>query len=309
MKHATETFAPDFFVVGAAKAGTTALYNWLQDHPAIFLPAVKEPGFFAYADGAALPKCGPFDPNYFNQIAVDNESYSALYEKAGPRLTGDVSPVYLLNENAAERIAAARPDARIIIVLRDPVERAFSQYMHHVRDSLETCETFEQALAEESSRLAAGWSWGHGYATHGHYCAQIKRYLSVFPREQVLFLDFQDMQTEPEECWRQLCTHLSIEQRPLAQNERVNQTVGLTEISARPGITHRLRHPGKAQKLLKQILPWIVRAKIRQVIEGPGRPVPLLRMDTKRSLANRYQGERLRIKEMTGLSLTHWLTS
>lgn len=306
MKDIYENFGPDFFVVGAAKAGTTALYHWLRDHPDVFLPTVKEPSFFAYADGLVAPKCGLYDPNYFNEIAVDNVAYSALYETAGQKLTGDVSPVYLIDENTSTRIAAARPDALIIIVLRDPVERAFSQYMHHVRDSLENCKTFDEALAKEEVRLAAGWSWGHGYARHGHYETQIKRYLSEFPREQVLFLDFHEMQTAPEECWWRLCNHLSIERRELVKNERVNQTANLTEVSARPGMTHCLRHPSTAQKLVKRVLPKTARTTLRRILEGPKRPVPMLSKDARLSLANRYQVERSSIEELTGLSLTHW---
>ncbi len=200
MTHAHTQFAPDFIVVGAAKAGTTAIYHWLAGHPNVFLPAVKEPGFFAYAGRSAIPEKGPYDPAYCNQIITDGPSYASLFDTAAGRLTGDVSPVYLIDGDAAARIAAVRPDARIVILLRNPVERAFSQFMHHMRDSLETCSTFEQALDAEEERLRDGWSWGHGYATHGFYAAQIERYLAFFPENQILFLDYRDLQNAPEQC-------------------------------------------------------------------------------------------------------------
>lgn len=306
MKNAQTEFAPDFFVVGAPKAGTTAVYQWLRSHQDVFLPCIKEPGYFAYANVSATPRNGPFDPEYVRQITVDNRSYADLYSMAGARMTGDVSPVYLLDENAAGRIAAARPDARIIIVLRDPVERAFSQFMHHVRDSLDACETFDEALENEGPRLRDGWSWGHGYATHGHYASQIERYLAVFPKEQILFLEYQSLQNDPNACWQRIITHLGIAQERLARNDRVNTTTGLATVPSRPGLARRLRHPGGLQRLLKKLMSARLRAGLRRVLEGRQRPVPVLSAQTRRSLAARYQGERPRIEALTGLSLSHW---
>lgn len=299
-------FSPHFFVVGAPKAGTTAVYHWLRSHPAVFLPRVKEPSYFAYAGSSALPKNGPYDPDYVSKIAVDRETYAEFYEAAGSALTGDISPIYLLNEYAAERIALARSDARIIIILRDPVERAFSQFMHHLRDSLEPCETFEEALMQEGVRLRDGWSPGHAYAAHGHYLAQIEKYFAVFPKEQILFLEYQDLQSAPDHCWRQVCDHLRIEPIDLVRNERVNATRDLVDVSGRPGLARRLKHPGPAQVLLKRLMPPRFRAKLRHFLEGPRRPVPALRTDTVHALASRYQSERRQIEQLTGLSLAHW---
>jgi hypothetical protein len=297
---------PQFFVVGAPKAGTTAVYHWLRSHPTVFLPSVKEPSYFAYVDSSATPRNGPYDPDYVRQITVNRKSYAELYDAAGSRLTGDISPVYLLNECAAERISVARPDARIIILLRDPVERAFSQFMHHLRDSIEPCETFEEALEQEEKRLLDGWSPGHAYAAHGHYLSQIEKYFAVFPKEQLLVLEYQDLQSAPEHCWRQICEHLRIEPISLVQNERVNATCDLVDVSGRPGLARRLKHPGPAQALLKRLMPPRLRAKLRHFLEGPRRPVPALRADTALSLAGRYQNERRKIEQLIGLSLAHW---
>ena len=307
MEQTHTNFAPDFFVVGAAKAGTTAVYHWLRAHPGVFLPAVKEPGYFAYSGRQAAPKEGPYDPEYVRQITVDPRSYASLYEAAGSQLTGDVSPVYLLDENAAARIAAVRPDARIIVILRNPVDRAFSQFLHHVRDSLETCLTLEDALEKENIRMRDGWSWGHGYATHGHYAAQVDRYLAVFPREQILFLEYRDLQIAPGACWQRVCAHLGLEHSQLVQNDRFNATNDLTQVCARPRLARLMRHPGPTQTFLKELIPANFRSSLRRLLDGRGRPVPVLTDDTKRSLAKRYRGERRHLEEQTGLTLSHWL--
>lgn len=299
-------FWPDFFVVGAAKAGTTAVYTWLKAHPQVFLPEVKEPGYFAHAGRSPTPAAGPHDPDYTRRITVTPEAYAALYRRAGQRLRGDVSPVYLTATGAAARIAALRPDARIIILLRDPVERAFSQFMHHSRDSLEPCRSFEAALEQEQARLERGWAWGFGYASQGFYAAQIAAYLRAFPKEQILFLDYRALQEAPEACWARICTHLGLGRRPLERNERVNATAGLARVSARPGLSHRLRHPGPVQALLKRAVPPRLRAGLRRVIEGGGRPVPVLRDETRQALAARYRAERPAIEALSGLCLAHW---
>lgn len=299
-------FAPDFFVVGAAKAGTTAVWTWLRAHPDVFLPAVKEPGFFAYAGESAAPAKGLYDPYYVSSVATDAAAYARLYAGAECCVTGDVSPVYLSDYRAAARIADARPDARIAILLRDPVERAYSQFLHHVRDHLEPCKSFEAALAVEAERLREGWSWGHGYAAQGRYAAQIARYLSVFPREQILFLDFAQLQSGPEFCWRKLCAHIGLELLPMPPNERVNVTSTLTTVSAPPGVARALKRPGPIQSMLKQLLPAPLRARLRKSLEGNGAPLPELSDKTRRALAAEYSREKPLIEALTGLSLDHW---
>jgi hypothetical protein len=282
------------------------VFQWLQSHPDVFLPEVKEPGYFAYAGGRAMPENGPFDPDYHARITVDPESYSDLYDTADGRLAGDVSPVYLIDGTVAARIRKARPDARIIILLRDPVERAFSQYLHHLRDGLEPAASFEAALDLEQDRLSNGWSWGHGYATHGHYAAQIERYLDAFPREQILFLDFAQLNADPADCWRKICAHLRLSPAPLERNDRVNVTAALSHVPDRPAMTRAIRHPGPVQRLLKPLLPQGLRKRVRSLLEGTGKPVPVLEEATRRRLAARYEPERAVVAHRTGLSVDHW---
>ena len=172
--------APAFYVVGAARSGTTAVWSWLRQHPDVFLPNVKEPGFFAFAGRTAVPCQGPYDPSYVAEVTTNAQDYDRLYVAKGGKLTGDVSPIYLVDAKAAGQIARVRPDARIVILLRDPVMRAFSQFLQHRREGIEPHASFEAALLDEKTRMRQGWSGGHGYLTNGCYAAQIKRYLDVF---------------------------------------------------------------------------------------------------------------------------------
>ncbi len=304
-----DTYAPDFFIVGAAKAGTTAVYTWLTHHPDVFLPPTKEPGFFAFSHQSPRPAKGPYDPDYVRDIATDSKAYAGLYADAGDSVTGDASPVYLSDPHAAQRIAQARPDARIIILLRDPVDRAFSQYKHHRRDNLEPCTSFEEALGQEHQRKTEGWSWAHQYAGLGHYADPLGRFLTEFERDQILFLDFARLQTDPDRCWRDVCQHLRIQAVPLPRNDRVNETNALVETSARPRLSHALRHPGRLQTLAKALLPKAVRTAIRTRLEGKRIPIPELDDATRRDLSKRFRSEHRFVEHLSGLDLTHWSSS
>jgi len=300
--------APAFYVVGAARSGTTAVWSWLRRHPEVFLPGVKEPGFFAFAGRSAVPRKGPYDPDYVSEVITSAEDYYHLYSQGADKTSGDVSPIYLIDAGAALRIAEARPDARIVILLRDPVTRGFSQFLQHRREGLEPYASFEAALRDEDMRLRQGWSWGHGYRGNGYYAAQIARYLDVFERQQILFLAYESLQTEPEICWEQLCQHLGLSAHPMPQNRRVNATSTLVSLPAWPGLTRHIHHPGPAQSLVKRCLPKSFAAFMRRRLEAMRSPTPELQDGTRHDLAELYLCELGAVRDMSGLSLRGWST-
>ena len=298
--------APSFYVLGAAKSGTTAVWSWLRTHPQVFLPEVKEPGYFAFAGGRAEPDVGHFDPDYTSTITTTPGAYQSLYEGSAGLVSGDVSPVYLASPHAAERIHAARPDARLVIILRDPVKRAFSQYCHHRRDGLDPITSFDDALAAEPDRAEAGWSWAHRYAELGDYASQIQRYTDRFPKAQILFLEFDQLRADPQSCWYALCRHIGVSVIPMPKNERVNMTAGLSGVPSRPAVTRLLTHPGLIQKVLKSAVPKPARTAIRRVIEGRPAEMPVLGDSVRRALSQRYVGQFPQIEALTGLDCAHW---
>lgn len=302
----TGRMAPEFYILGTAKAGTTAVWSWLRSHPEVFLPKVKEPGYFAFEGKLAEPEQGPYDPNYTAEITTTCHEYGALYSECLDRMAGDVSPVYLASPRVAAKLAAARPDARLIITLRDPVDRAFSQFCHHRRDGLEPLESFEDALLAEPQRALDGWSWAHQYAGLGDYADQIQRYKDVFPAEQILILDYDRLQTEPELCWKEICAHLGLSECPMPVNERMNATQGLKSVPSRPAVARQIAHPGLVQRLLKRVVPGAARKYIRRVLEGRQMPPPVLDAASREMLTSRYAPQRPRLESMTGQRFENW---
>lgn len=187
---------PNFFVVGAHKAGTTSLYVHLKPHPEVFLPSLKEPRYFT--------------PEVRGSVGL--EEYRALYEGAdGYKAIGDVTPFYLPSEGAPGRIREASPDAKIVIMLRDPVERAFSHYLYARQIGEEPAGSFRDALRRYQDRQAKEWYLSREYIEHGLYWAQVRRYLETFGSDQVLVLMFADLVKNPNDLMSRIARHIGVD--------------------------------------------------------------------------------------------------
>jgi Sulfotransferase family len=201
---------PNFFIVGAAKAGTTSLHAYLKQHPQVFLPKVKEPHYFA-----------EFHPSqelaHVAEYIADPDEYLRLYSGSTrfPAI-GDASPSYLWDTKAPQRIHQVCPQARIIILLRDPVARAHSHYLMDVRAHIESLP-FGEALRCDFARKEKGWWQSHLYVESGLYHDQVLRYLETFGRAQVLILLFDELVKRPRELVMKVAEHLDIDSVPFAR--------------------------------------------------------------------------------------------
>lgn len=190
---------PTFVVIGAAKSGTTALYNYLGQHPEVYMTPREEPSFFAFADQAPRFR-GPGDTEAsVNYTTITSRAeYEELFAGAKPaQARGDISPVYLYWPGTAERLASLVPDVRIVAVLRHPLDRAYSAFMHACRESKEPVSDFRAALLAEPARIADNYGFLWRYNDLGRYAGQLRSYLEVFPREQVLITLYDDLAADP----------------------------------------------------------------------------------------------------------------
>jgi hypothetical protein len=193
---------PDYIIIGAQKCGTSSLYRYLNEHPAVAASAGKEIHFFDwyYARG----------PRWY-RAHFPTAAYRELFRaRTGQRLlTGEASPYYLFHPHAPRRVKALVPGAKLIALLRDPVERAVSAYHHQVRAGTEPL-SLEDALDREPSRLAgeierlqqdehykSAAHRRYSYAARGLYAEQIEHWLRYFPREQLLVIRSEDFFNDP----------------------------------------------------------------------------------------------------------------
>ncbi len=208
---------PDFFVIGAPKAGTTALHAALDRHPQLFMSPVKEPKFFL-CDGPPPQSGGPGDAHSYREWIWRPADYERLFEQAPPwALRGESTPFYLSDPEAIVRIHRTLPGARLIVILRDPVDRAYSNWAHLWADGLETIGDFVTACGEEPRRKEAGWAPFWRYLETGLYGSQLRHLYSVFSREQVHVIRYKALVEEPGATLDDVCRFLGVEVGLLAE--------------------------------------------------------------------------------------------
>lgn len=182
---------PNFLIVGAAKSGTTSLYYYLKQHPDIYMSEeVKEPHYFARETFSAVANNTPMAKHSLQYLVQDKEKYSALFAKAiCEKAVGEASTGYLYaHKEAIQKIKTELGDIKIIIMLRNPIQRAFSAYSHLVKDCFEVL-TFKEALHAEEKRKEEGWHPFFYYKSYGLYSEMIKAYLENFSDVKIVFFE------------------------------------------------------------------------------------------------------------------------
>ncbi len=230
--------APDFFIIGHEKCGTTALYRILRQHPQIFMPELKEPRFFE-----APHDRRPAPPHAIRPRTLDD--YLALFAGARPdQRAGEASPQYIRSEHAARLIAEVQPAARIIALLREPTSFLRTYHFHCVRELVESERDLRKAIALEGSRRE-GRNLPRGsraprrllYCEHVRYAEQLRRFEAAFGREQMLVLVYEDFLRDNDATARTVLRFLG-----------VNDTVAL-DLAGETNVPRQARRGRKAVRL------------------------------------------------------------
>lgn len=218
---------PDFIIIGAQKCGTSALYDGLCAHPNVASAWIKEVHFF--------------DLDYEKGLAYYRRYFRPLWEIAVSRamgkrwVTGEASPYYIYHPRVAARIAKDLPHVKLIVLLRNPVDRAFSNYQHEVRNGFETLP-FEEALLAEEQRVAPDreamardplfkpYNHPHfSYVNRGLYAQQLDVWFRHFPREQFFIATNEELDRDYNGVFGRVCQFLKI---PVVQAKAVRSHVG-----------------------------------------------------------------------------------
>ena len=203
---------PDFLIIGAPKAGTTALHAALAQYPQLHLSRVKEPKYYLCGDAPPPSFTGPGDAHSNQEWVWRRNRYHALFRDAAPgALCGESTPFYLYSRDAQRRIAAELPDVKLIAVLRDPVDRLYSNWMHLWADGLEPCADVVEACERERERIERGWAPFWHYRGLGMYGQQLSGLYETFAREQVLLLRYRDLVDEPDRTLDRVAGFLGVE--------------------------------------------------------------------------------------------------
>jgi hypothetical protein len=297
---------PNFFILSAGKAGTTALYECLKQHPEIYMCPVKEPHFFAW-EGEPPIFPGPAGSIPRAVWVWQPRDYLLLFAPVTTqRAIGEASTGYLYSPLTARRIHKSLPQSRLIAVLRQPAERAYSSFQFNVQCNLEPAHTFAEALAHEEARRQAGWYPALFYKIHGYYHAQLSVYYELFPREQIKVYLYEDWKNTPQVLLRDLFRFLEVDENFAPEIRRNNVT--LLPKSRR---LHKATHPARIEQVTPFLPGPVRRVTISALRRIDGRfnlaPPPPLDPEIRARLTADYREDILKLQDLIGRDLSHWL--
>jgi hypothetical protein len=282
---------PNFLIIGAAKAGTTALYPYLQQHPQIFMSPIKETNYFAYEGPQTKTFLGRELRRGFPVTTM--EQYRALF--SGVRnepVIGEASPLYLESPVAAGRIKRALPDAKLCVILRNPVDRAYSDYLMALRLARTTADV-NAALSEDSHVVQVGF-----------YYEKLRRYFDLFPRDQIKVCLFDDLSRDALFVVQDIFAYLVVDETfepDVASRHNVggvpkNMLLGL--------ILAKLRE----NEALRSVAPAWVKKLSTVIVKANRRDSVGLPEHLRRRLAALYRDDVLRVQDLIRVDLTRWLS-
>lgn len=294
---------PNFIILGAAKSGTTALYHYLKQHPQIYLSPIKETEFFAF-EGEELNFQGPKDLPRLSITTL--EDYQAQFKDVGDETAiGEASPVYLYSSKAPERIHNYLPDAKLIVILRDPIERAYSQFLMFIRDGREPLQNFMQAVDEEDTRIAQNWAWGWHYLQLGLYHQQLKRYFERYPQEKIKIYLYEELKSNSAGVLKDIFDYLEVDDTFIPNTSVKHNISGIPQNKLiqswlyEKNIIKKIVKPFLPEKLRKDIF---IKLKKKQTLRKPE-----LSSEVRQPLLPFFQEDILRLQELIGKDLSGWL--
>ncbi len=297
----------NLFIVGAAKSGTTSLYNYLSQHPDFFSPRVKEPNFYSDAEShnpAAylIPKKGQF---YHNKIINDPAIYFDLFKEVeNQKIVADSSPSYLWDQKSAERIYNDFPKAKIIILLRDPIQRAFSHFLMDLKDGNQSEENFKKALQNDAKTQPKVWGLSHLYTEIGYYYNQVKNYIDTFSSNQVKVILYKDFITNTEQNLKDICKFLNIDEKhiDLIDYKKIHNPY----VVPKSKLSKRILTYKNKLGLLKVLVPKFVKEYLNNKMLFKQENKPKISTDDKTYLYTLFAKDIEQLEKLLQLDLTQW---
>lgn len=299
---------PNFLIIGAAKSGTSSLYSYLGQHPQIYTSPIKGPCFFAFDEGEKVRVYGPRDQQVFDRhIITDLDKYQALFAGTkDERALGEASVLYLYSPTAPRRIKQYIPEVKLIAILRNPVDRAFSSYMHLRRDGREFLDDFADGLQAEESRVAAQWQHLWHYTRVGFYYAQLSRYYELFRPDQIAVYTYDEFRADSLKVLKQIFLFLRVDDSFIPDNSIWRNVSGIPKLRWVHSVVNR-RNPLKT--IMKPLLPRALRGSLRAGVIQWNTAVGKTKCpeELRAYLRDLYREDILKLQSLIQRDLSHWL--
>ncbi len=311
---------PNFFIVGAPKAGTTSLYSYLDQHPQVYMSPIKEPCYFCTEyrpenftevrrrqierNQEALTEFlnGPMREKRFDLMLFEWEDYLKLFRNVKHETAvGEATPCYLWSKTAAGKIFSRIPDAKIVMVLRNPADRAFSEYLQAVASGLvrrSFREHIDAALRFKGHQLGMEYP----FLQFGLYYEQVKRYLALFPKDNVLVHLYDDWHAQPKRIIAETFRFLGVDDSFLPDMSRKYQQPRVPRL---PAVNHFFRRLGIRQNL-RRLTPQRLLPTIRSLAFRPRRSV-LMDPSERQYLISYYRDDIKMLEGLLNRDLGTWL--
>ena len=296
---------PNFLIIGAAKSGTTALYNYLTQHPMVFMSRPKEPNFFAVV-GEKLEFCNPdgtpalINKNRFRDIDAYHKIFDDVKDE---RAIGEASVLYLSHTKAAERIRKYVPNAKLIAILRNPVDAAYSAFLMTRGFGIEPFRDFHDALQDQERRIRNNCFDGV-YLEPRFYYRHLTRYSSLFGREQLHIYLYDDFQDAPQQILKNIYQFLEVDDSFVPNSSiRINVSGVPKSMMLHQFLT------GRTSPIVRRISPFLAQGVLRgfRNLRAWNLSKPPLSPELRMRLVEIFRQDILRLQDFTGHNLTHWL--
>lgn len=302
---------PNFVIVGAGKSGTTALYEYLAEHPDVFMSPVKETNFFAL-EGTEMvePKDDPNQEFHYPWSVTNWDDYQRLFDGVtNEKAIGEVSPMYLYSPDAAKQLKQRLPNVKIIAILRDPVDRLYSRYMHLARENREPSRRFEDALEQGNI-----WWKRNDLVQEGFYHTHLLKYYEQFPETQIKVFLYEDLKKDPLRVIQSIYDFIGVDgwyepdfsveynvsgkiqnkavDRLIGQNSKIKSLIAKVSPTLLNTITRNMA--------LKK---WVNKLRKKNLHKAP------LSTSTRMEMINKiYRNEVQQLQQLINRDLNNWLT-
>jgi len=298
-----EISLPNFLLIGAPKSGTTALYAYLSQHPQIYLSPEKEPHFFGF-ENESLDFKGPGVT--MNASTVTSlEDYKELFSGVNDEIAiGEASALYLYLPTAPIGIRKYIPDAKLIAILRNPIDRAYASFTHLLRDNREPLLDFSEALKAEPERIRDNWGFLWRYTDIGFYGAQLERYYQLFPLNNLKVVLYDDFRESPLGTIQEIFGFLNVDSDFCPDMSIRHNVSGVPKNR----ILHQfINENNPVKSLLKPLLPRAIREKTISNIKNKNLIKPSLSSLIREELSEVFRADIDKLQDLLQRDLSHWL--
>lgn len=296
---------PNFLIIGAAKSGTSALWRYLGEHPDIYMSKKKEPHFFAYEN---MQPAANGIGDYTKYAKTDLKSYQALFEEVTTeKIIGEAATTSLYLPQSAERIQHYIPKAKFVAILRQPADRAYSAFMHLIRDHREPVKDFREALKFEQNRIEQHWGFMWHYTHMGFYYEQLKRFYDRFELSQIKIYLYDEFKANPQKTFQNIFQFLEVEdQFTPSMHAQANMSGIQKNQFAQFFITSLFDRPNPIRFGARRILPEHRRWLFTTWIRNKNLQRQQLPAYYRQELTELFREDILKLQDLIDKDLSHW---